>query len=958
MAITNEEALKERARKLYTIPTEIDQTRFDALSEDCQDTLTPHYTYDAASEQYILNKSVYDPDLQSDKFAILACLTPFNGIRMVLVSVDATTNQASLDVHFYNRNYFEDMVTAGATLFPISGGHRVIAGPATGQIQVTPGIDQDPEQAILRLTVEPIGDYSTYTLSINTQSHPDIQIDPLFSEIDFKFRPGCFSIDCAPEWDPAPVPKDNPNIDYLVKDYESFKHTLIAAMMQRVPDWRPSSEADLDQVLLELFCVAADELSDYQDRVMNEAYLISARKRVSLARHARLMDYHIHQGNQASTWLALKLASTPETLELPKPHPLLPDEALQLSVWAGSEEQDHPSAVIFMTRENPAPLFRADIRFQSDLNLSLCPDDLRDRFAANDILLSPTPRITVTVQETNHLWLLFDEDQYETYLIVAKDSSDPRLDIYIPRLHHLLNQLGLYTWEDVIPALAAGSTSADLRVLEEDSASPGHYHPISDEDRDEALAKTVQHLICSGAVPYLLIQEWLNPATGRAAGRNPEKRQILKLLPNAEALQDPVSSAWFVRVHWEAQDALKANYCFTVDCPDGKREYVSLFHGNLAPVFHGRPASAVFKDPAETLTAANEFHYERTEKWGTLCRLPEGPLAYTETPVGGEVPPKSTLAVKVGSDPWDEVISLVHSDASAEGGDHFAVETDEEGRSLIRFGNGTNGRDLAGAEVHCTYQVGWGLDGNIGADQLRYFDATTYPEIAECWNPFDVTNGRSPEPVAEIIRRAPEAYRFRQLRAITLQDYKDRAEELPEVARAAARYGWTGSWRTVQIAIDPVGRPDLTDELRQKVACHLEAVRLIGEDLEIREPRYVPLDIKVSLCIHPDYWIEDVRFLLEQEFSEGYTPDGRQGFFHPDRWTFGQRLRASEIIGRLHRVQGVEHVISVSMKRWNDPTPGTEEIVKVRVNEILRVRNDPDHMSDGFMTFDPQGGRQ
>jgi len=60
---------------------------------------------------------------------------------------------------------------------------------------------------------------------------------------------------------------------------------------------------DADQVLLELFCAAGDELSDYQDRVMNEAYLGTARKRVSVARHARLMDYHIHQGNQAGTWL-------------------------------------------------------------------------------------------------------------------------------------------------------------------------------------------------------------------------------------------------------------------------------------------------------------------------------------------------------------------------------------------------------------------------------------------------------------------------------------------------------------------------------------------------------------------------------------------------------------------------------------------------------------------------------
>ena len=35
----------------------------------------------------------------------------------------------------------------------------------------------------------------------------------------------------APDWDPAPAPKHAPAIDYLAKDYESFRHTMIAAMM-------------------------------------------------------------------------------------------------------------------------------------------------------------------------------------------------------------------------------------------------------------------------------------------------------------------------------------------------------------------------------------------------------------------------------------------------------------------------------------------------------------------------------------------------------------------------------------------------------------------------------------------------------------------------------------------------------------------------------------------------------
>ncbi len=794
-------------------------------------------------------------------------LGEFNGIRLVLVSLSPSVHptEAILSVYFYKNNQLNNIISKIAAnparakkIFTITGGYRVLGGSLTGEVQVF-AVEADPEDdKVLHLTVRPIGDYSTYTLSVvddNDQIDP-IFIDPIFSEIQFKFRPGCFN-NCAPDWDIPPKPKPNPPIDYLAKDYDSFRHTLLAWMMNRVPGWQPTSEADLDQVLLSLFSAAADELSDYQDRVMNEAYLTTARKRVSLARHARLMDYHIHQGNQANTWLGLQVSNS---------HNL----AKGFVVWSGNDILDSDS-VVFLTRQKQA-------------------------------------------------------------------------------VHPLLNEMGLYSWSGAIPALAAGSTSADLKLSE-----PG-----------EIAAETVRVLMSNGTITHLLIQEHLNPLTGEIGGRDPTRRQLLKLISKkTEKKQDPVTGEWFVRVHWEEKDKLQRNYCFIVNCLSGDTTIpvinISLFHGNLVQVYHGRSISISFQELDESLPLMSEspLFYERTKKQETICRLPGIPLAYLDTPPGGEVPPKSTLEVKVGEDLWEEVTDLIHSDDSDERGDRFIVETDELGRSLIRFGNGVNGKQLPdGAIVHCTYQIGRGLDGNVGADTLIHFDTNVFPQVLSCWNPFDVTNGREPEPVAEILRRVPQAYRYRQLRAITLKDYENRAAELPEVSRAFAQYRWTGSWRTVQIAIDPVGTSILTDEVREKVARHLEAVRLIGEDLEIRSPRFVPLDILVSLCIHLDYWIEDIRFILEQEFSEGYTSDGRMAFFHPDHWTFGQALRVSQIIGAVQAIQGVAHVIDVKLKRWNEVTPGTKDVIEVRGNEIIQVKNDRDHLEGGFIKFDIQGGRQ
>ncbi len=816
-------------------------------------------------------------------------LGTFNGARLLLVTLlpAGSPVQAELEVTFYNSNHLAALLadlTAHpehlAATFALRGGQRLRAGTATGQVRIT-GVGPGSASNQLVLTVEPIGDYSTYTLVIEADG-----FDPLLAEVPFKFRPGCFTNDCAPAWEPGTPAAVEPVIDYLAKDYDAFRHALIAAMMQRVPGWQATSEADLDQVLIDLFAAAGDELSDYQDRVMAEAYFGTARKRVSLARHARLMDYHIHQGNQASTCLALRIDNT-----VPGPF-TLPAGFL---VWAGAPTAP-ADGTPFATREATA-------------------------------------------------------------------------------LRAIYNELRLYTWDDVIPSLAAGGTSADL------VPAP----PFGGQADCQAIAAD----IVAGAVPQLVIQEWLNPSTGLPAGRNPAKRQLLRLLPGSDgaaAMLDPVRNVWFVRVNWQEEDQLQSNYCFTVFCPGAKVENCTLFHANLVSVHQGFPAHTVFRDTDAPL-APGEWHYERDPelslRYGILCALPDAPLAYLPTPPGGEVPPQSTLAVQVevpggGTHPYEEVISLVHSDDQEA---HFAVETDERQRSTLRFGNGTNGLLLPpGAVVTCDYQVGEGTVGNVGRDALAnfltvlpadlnslgalrpyfetYFAAHPTTRVLACWNPLDVTDGRDPEPVDKILRNAPEAYRARQLRAVTLRDYITRAEEVPQVSRAVASYAWTGSWRTVRVAIDPAGTLELSPALRDAVAAHLDTVHLIGEDFEIRPPHFVPLAIEVVACVSADVWPEDVRYVLAEEFCDRYTPDGRRGFFHPDAWTFGQRLHASQIQGRIRQVGGIEHLISLSLKRWNDPASPATDVVQVAFNEIIEVRNDPDAMELGYIRFTLEGGRQ
>ena len=836
-----------------------------------------------------------------------------NAFKLAYVTLAAAPKPgfAWLAVEFWNGNALAPLPPREA--FRVQGAPRQRAGNPARPVAV---VDVQPGTGnTLRLKVAPVGDYSTYLLSttaVGLAMPADalpLAMDPQLDALPFKFRPGCFNLSCTPSERAEPPPTE-PEIDYLARDYDSFRHVLIAAMMRRVPGWSPTSEADLDQVLIDLIAADADEQADYHDRVLNERSIASARKRVSLARHARLMDYHIHQGNQAGTWLALEVAAT---VDLPA---TANDE---FGAWTGAGWKDD-AAVVFA---------------------------------------------------------------------IPRGDAQWRRRLFAP-----LNSLRLYTWGDTVTALAQGTTEADL------TGRAPLNQAQAEALRDFFLGADPGQVLGPGdgdvnaGVDQLLIEEVLNPETGTPNGARASQRQLLQLLPlggptpRAEALADPFSGEWLVRVRWNDADALQQNFCFVCDCAGTPVADVSLFHANLVRVTQGRPRITTFRAPGQPLAGTDEHGFVATDETsceivtrqhgsesplrGVLCPFPAAPLAYRATAPGGDVPTRTTAQVTVQgfAQPWQELSDLIESKGDDE---NFIVETDELGGSSIRFGDGVNGAALpAGAFVQCRYRVGQGSSGNVGADSIVGFDDPS-GAVQQVWNPFDVADGRDPEPAAEIVRRVPEAYRQHQLRAVTLQDYAKRAEELQGVAHASAHYAWTGSWRTVRVAIDPAGTIVLAEPLRRAIADHLEAVRLIGEDLEVRPASYVPLDVKLTLCAQSAYWPEDLRAVLDEEFSDGWTRDGRRGFFHPDAWTFGQPLYASQLIGRALGVTGIGRVLRLSMRRWNPGTGGglTEididpsalpdsRIEKLVVGpfEIIVVANDPDHLETGRITFEITGGRR
>ena len=94
-----------------------------------------------------------------------------------------------------------------------------------------------------------------------------------------------------------------PDIDYLAKDYQGFRRLMLDRLSLLAPGWTERTPADLGIALVELLAYVADELSYRQDAVANEAYLGTARQRVSVRRHARLVDYFMHEGCNARAFV-------------------------------------------------------------------------------------------------------------------------------------------------------------------------------------------------------------------------------------------------------------------------------------------------------------------------------------------------------------------------------------------------------------------------------------------------------------------------------------------------------------------------------------------------------------------------------------------------------------------------------------------------------------------------------
>ena len=801
-----------------------------------------------------------------------------NGIHYLEVA----PGQRRLEVHFVHPLDLVPAVPLTVANVEIRGGVRVRDPQVTGV-----GWHDD----VLRVDVATAGDFSRYVLRLVASAGvaaPPPGIDPALAQIEFSFKVDCPSdFDCRPDIACPPEPTSAPAIDYLARDYASFRRLLLDRLSALMPGWRERNPADLLVALAEAVAFRGDELSYFQDAVATEAYLGTARQRVSVRRHTRLLDYAFHDGCNARTWVAFEADAAADGLTL-----------------AGCDPTTGLGGTLLLTR---------------------------------------VPGLPTGI----------DADSAQTALDAGAQAFELLQPITLYTAH---NALRFHTWSDDECCLPQGAVQAFLR----------------DDNANRLRLR---------AGDMLVFESLASTTTGEAADADRQQRHALRLTrvdPEAPleggvrgvlpVRRDPVTAQAFVEIEWGQADALPFALCLSRRIGSVLFTEMAGACGNVALADHGRTAPR-----ADTLTLlpggrVPRYPLDRTavaplSQQGRVRAVGSDTTTLVDTTASAtsalqwemaDVRPAIDLRSEGDRRRWTTQRDLLASGSEAT---EFVVETENDGHAVLRFGDGINGRRPSDKDgLQTRLRTGNGAAGNIGAEAIGHVVAPI-AGITRVRNPIAAQGGVDPQPLAQARLYAPQAFR-RQERAVTAGDYAVMTEREPRVQRAVATRRWTGSWYTMFITVDRRGSDTIDPAFEADLRQFIERFRLAGHDVEIDAPGFVALDIALHVCTRRGYFTFDVERRLLDAFSANRLPSGETGFFHPDRFSFGQPVYLSALIAEAMRVPGVAYVTPTRFQRLGRNPAGEIDSGRIPMArlEIARLDNDPNAPENGRIRFDVDTG--
>jgi len=710
-----------------------------------------------------------------------------------------------------------------------------------------------------------------------------------------------------------------PEIDYLAKDYASFRQLMLDHFAVRVPAWTERSEADLGLAIVEVLAYVADYLSYYQDAVATEAYLGTARRRTSVKRHVRLLDYTLHEGCNARVWVQVQVSA-----------PLLLPQATQLLTDTGRT----PTRLVVIPPHSNAydeALSTQTRVFETMYNLRLFPQHNEIRLYAEEgeEVSLPAGSTSALLRDpgTGHGSglrlkpgdvLVFEEVKNVT---TGATSGADQTHRYVVRLtgsrRHSRGVLQVM-WHggDAFPfplRLAVrqqGDLITDISVARGNLVLADHGQTIGQETLPSPKPRQRYRPYLGNpglafAVPYH------HERAVKQSAHRATQQDVRAALPLLALFQQSSSMPLKVDLASEfSQD--------TLTLTDHLRQQLRGEGIVLSQQVSIRAIHGIGWELHDTI---------RDQYW--LVGPGERHLSF------------NTFSK------WRLRRDLLSSDAFAR---DFTVDLDGDRRASLRFGFGASGkRPEPGDYFQVTYRLGGGEEGNVRAETITRI-VTTENGIIGVRNPLAATGGADPEDLEKVRDLAPYAFRSPAC-CVTEDDYTTLALQYPRIANVVTRLNWQGDVSVVTLYVQREQGEPVDRVFVDRFSTFLETYRLAGQSFTVSGPYFV------GLCVALTIWLQrsTIRSTIEKTLQRVLS-NAAGGFFAPGTFTFGQPVYQSQLLATVMAVPGVERVEIEKFCRF-DGTPATcEEVIIPGPLEIARLDNDESAPYNGRLYMRLEGG--
>lgn len=684
------------------------------------------------------------------------------------------------------------------------------------------------------------------------------------------------------------------HLDYATRDHDGFVQLLVSVIDRQRTAWTERAAADVGIMVVELLAYELDRLAYAGDRIAEESFLGTARRRESARRHAALADYALGRGNATRGFQWFQLAAG-QQLSLPA----------RASVATPSDPA-HPDAVrLFAETLEPVNL-----------------DARRNWF----VLAQSAPAGSRALRLAG-------------------------ADGVVPDLHALGFVAGMKLIVGRPPApglpptpvegplqLAAGETVTVARVMRYgvELVQPLQSTWPGGPDGSWVLGNVVE-------VRRGTTSAWTSIGRGGAAlGDIASDRFLRYRMDVVRRLRAEVEDA---RAAWIGRPALVASWtraCQAVtDVHALLRRTDPAAYDPRVPAQRDQlelldaPLVAAAETFREILAAVGREHpddlaaSERVAVPGQTLELDTGaeqPVLWMK-PDGTPSARTDTLAVAVGVagawTRWTEQPDLLRSLSDDR---HYVVELDGNSNITLRFGDGVSGAMLP---ADCQVMARWvtgddsGEDLRGGALSASESAAQPFPILATS-NPLPTTGGAAPESLDGLAARVAQNLAVPAV-PVTRQDYQDLLGELGGIAESAIaiRHG----------AIDIVIRPAAgvaAAQLLDRARAWLDANRLAGTTVTVRLPRELAIDIGLVVDVHPDVSADDLFYRVQQALIAAFDDTA------PRARRLGVPRARAEVYRIVEEVPGVQWSQIIAFDLTGHTPPGVLDAITPAADQVVR----------------------